>query len=117
MARPRGTVRVRTLWRLWRAGPVDPAPFYRLLGAEAAEDLEHRYGPLRESTIVDLGCGPGFYTEALRLLGADVIPVDKDPAELRLGGEPPAGAVVADATELPLPDGSVDRVFCATLLE
>lgn len=115
--RPRGISRLRTLWRLWRSERTEPAPFYRLLAAEAAEDLDRRYGPLQDTTIVDLGCGPGFYTEAFRELGARVIPVDKDPAELRLAGEPPEGAVLADAGELPLEDESVDGAFCSNLLE
>lgn len=115
--RPRGIARIRTLWRLFRAEKEDPAPFYRLLAAETAEDLDRRYGPLHGTTVVDLGCGPGFYTEALRTLGAEVIPVDNDPAELRLVGEPPAGVVLADAGRLPLEDHSVDGAFCSNLLE
>ena len=105
------------LWRLWRSEQTDPAPFYRLLAAEAAEDLERRYGPLRGATIVDLGCGPGFYTAAFRALGVDVIPVDNDPAEMQTAGDPPAGALIADAGELPLGDASVDGAFCSNLLE
>jgi SAM-dependent methyltransferase len=115
--RPHGVERVRTLWRLFRAEQTDPAPFYRLLAIESAEDLDRRYGPLRGSTIVDLGCGPGFYTEAFRSLGAIVIPVDSDPAELALAGEPPDGAMIADAGALPLDDASVDGAFCSNLLE
>ncbi|MBX5469711.1 MAG: methyltransferase domain-containing protein [Thermoleophilaceae bacterium] len=115
--RPRGLRRVRTLWRLWREEKENPAPFYRLLAAEAAEDLDRRYGPLTGQTIVDLGCGPGFYTEALRALDATVIPVDNDPAELSMVGDPPEGALLADAAALPLEDASVDGAFCSNLLE
>jgi SAM-dependent methyltransferase len=115
--RPHGLDRVRTLWRLWRAEQTDPAPFYRLLAAETAEALDHRYGPLRGTTVVDLGCGPGFYTDALRSRGAHVIPVDNDPAEIGMLGAPVAGVLVADAGALPLGDGSVDGAFCSNLLE
>jgi SAM-dependent methyltransferase len=115
--RPHGVERVRTLWRLWRNEREDPVPFYRLLAAEAVEDLDRRYGPLAGQTIVDLGCGPGIYTAAFRTAGADVIPVDKDPAELNLPGGPPDGAVLADAGDLPLPDESVDGAFCSNLFE
>ncbi len=117
LERPQGLERLRTLWRLWRAEQTDPAPFYRLLAAETAEALDHRYGPLRATTIVDLGCGPGFYTEALRARGAEVIPVDIDPAEMAMLGHPPEGALIADAGALPLADGSVDGTFCSNLLE
>jgi SAM-dependent methyltransferase len=115
--RPRGLERVRTLWRLWRREKTDPAPFYRLLAAEAAEDLERRNGPLAGQKIVDLGCGPGFYTEALRAVGAEVIPVDNDPAELTMVGPAPEGALIADAGDLPIDDAAVDGVLCSNLLE
>ena len=115
--RPQGIARVRTLWRLWRAEKTDPAPFYRLLAAEAVEDLDRRYGALAGKTVVDLGCGPGLYTDAFRAAGAHVIPVDNDPAELELAGDPPDGVLIADAGDLPLEDASVDGAFCSNLLE
>jgi SAM-dependent methyltransferase len=117
VGRPRGLERLRTLWRLFRREKEDPAPFYSLLAAETAEALDREYGPLRNRRIVDLGCGPGFYTQALRDVGAEVIPVDRDPDEMRLVGEPPAGALLADAADLPLEDESVDGAFCSNLLE
>jgi SAM-dependent methyltransferase len=82
-----------------------------------AEDLDRRHGPLRGQTVVDLGCGPGWYTRAFRDAGATVIPVDNDPAELELPGGLPRGALIADATALPLADASVDGAFCSNLLE
>jgi len=109
--------RYRTMWRLFRREREDPAPFYTLLGEQAADDLELRHGPLSGQTIVDLGCGPGWYTEAMRRRGADVIPVDSDPAEMTYAGDPPAGAVIADAGDLPLDDASVDGAFCSNMLE
>jgi SAM-dependent methyltransferase len=115
--RPQGIERVRTLWRLWRAEKENPAPFYRLLAAEAADDLERRYGSLAGTTIVDLGCGPGFYTDALRAAGATVIPVDNDEGEMTMVGQAPEGALIADAGDLPLGSGSVDGAFCSNLLE
>jgi SAM-dependent methyltransferase len=115
--RPRGVRRALTLWRLFRSEQTDPGPFYRLLAAEAAEDLDRRYGPLRGTTIIDLGCGAGYYTTALRGLGAIVVPVDNDQVEMGLAGDPPAGALIADAGSLPLEDSSVDGAFCSNLLE
>jgi len=109
--------RYRTLWRLWRHERTDPEPFYRLLAGEAAADLEQRHGPLTGQRIVDLGCGNGLYTVALRKRGADVIPVDNDPAELEVAGPPVEGAVIADAGDLPLASGSIDGAFCSNVLE
>ena len=115
---PKGGVRrVRTLWRLWRREKTDPFPFYRLLAAELAGSLERRHGALAGRRLVDLGCGPGVYTEALRSRGATVLPVDNDPAALSSGERPVPGAIVADAAALPLPDQSVDGVVCSNLLE
>ena len=114
---PRGPQRARTLWRLFRAERTDPEPFYRLLAAIAAEDLDRRHGPLAGQTLVDLGCGPGYYTDAFRDRGASVVPVDHSADELELGGAPPAGYVLADAASLPLEGDSADGVFCSNMLE
>ena len=112
-----GVRRAIALWRLFRNEQTDPVPFYRRLAAEAAADLDRRHGPLAGQTIVDLGCGPGHYTRALRDRGATVIPVDNDPAEMALEGGPPDGAVLADVGALPLEPASVDGAFCSNLLE
>lgn len=112
--------RVRTagrLFRLWRAEREDPEPFYSALAARATADLQREYGPLARQTVVDLGCGPGWYTRALRAQGAEVLPVDRSLDELGLSGEIPAGAIVGDAMDLPLDDESVDGVFASNLLE
>ncbi|MFN8133593.1 MAG: class I SAM-dependent methyltransferase [Solirubrobacteraceae bacterium] len=115
--RPAGLARARTLWRLWRNEREEPEPFYTLLAEEAADDLNRRHGPLAGQTVVDMGCGPGFYTRALRARGATVLPVDADLGELELAGEPPEGAILGDAASLPLEDASVDGVFCSNMLE
>jgi SAM-dependent methyltransferase len=116
-APPTGLRRARMLWRLWRRERTDPVPFYRLLAAELAVELERVYGPLAGQRIADLGCGPGFYTDALRAHGAEVLPVDNDVAEMSYAGTPPDGAIVADAERLPLEEGSLDGVVCSNLLE
>jgi len=114
---PRGPAKFRTLWRLFRGERTDPEPFYRLLAAYAVEDLDAHHGPLAGQTIADLGCGPGYYTYAFRDRGAHVIPIDNSTDELELGGAPPEGYVLGDAGDLPLPDGSVDGIFCSNMLE
>src|SRR5690348_10441761 len=112
-----GFARVRQLWGLWRREQTDPGPFYTVLAREAVADLDRRYGPLTGQTIVDLGCGPGFYTRAFRDAGANVLPVDNSEAELELAGDAPEGAIIADAGALPFEDSSVDGAFCSNLLE
>jgi SAM-dependent methyltransferase len=112
-----GLARKRAIFRLWRAERTDPGPFYAVLAADLADDLERRHGSVAGKTIVDLGCGPGFYTAELRSRGATVIPIDNDQAELELAGDPPEGALIADAADLPLQDASVDGVMCSNMLE
>lgn len=104
------------MWRLFRAEQTDPEPFYRYLAAEAVADLDRRHGPLAGQRLADLGCGPGWYTEALRDAGATVMPVDGDLAELTAGGRP-FGGLLGDAGRLPVADATFDGVFCSNLLE
>ena len=104
----------RELFRLFRDEKRNPAPFYEALADNTIAELPFE---VRNMRVLDLGCGPGHYTEALRRAGAAVWPVDFDAAELAAAGRPPRGALAADAHRLPLPDGSVDGVFCSNLLE
>jgi SAM-dependent methyltransferase len=81
--------------------------------------------------VLDIGCGGGRHAfEALRR-GADVVALDTDRSELasvagmfaamRQAGEAPPGGrgrvLAGDATALPLPDESFDRVIAAEVLE
>jgi SAM-dependent methyltransferase len=112
---PRGVRRAIALWRLFRNERADPEPFYGLLAAELAADLDRRHGPLAGQELLDLGCGPGWYTAALRDCGAAVVPIDNSAEEL--GATPPEGALLADARALPFADASADGVVCSNLLE
>jgi SAM-dependent methyltransferase len=81
--------------------------------------------------VLDLGCGSGRHAFEAYRRGAWVVAADLDRGELapvggmfavmRAEGEaaPPAAAAVAcaDATSLPFPDNSFDRVIAAEILE
>lgn len=105
------------LWRLWRNESDDPEAFYGVLAERAVTDLERWFGPLDGQHIADLGCGPGWYTEALRAVGSKVTPFDHDASELEKNGRRLEGAVVGDAMNLPVPDGLFDGVFASNMLE
>ena len=107
----RGVARLRTMWRLFRQEREDPAPFYRALATESALDLNQRYG-LAGTTVLDAGCGPGWFAEALRDAGATVTGLDGDPETLTFNDPPLPGLLQGDAGLLPF-----DGVFCSNLLE
>lgn len=66
-------------------------------------------------TVLDLGAGTGKFTRSLLTSGARVIAVDAVPAMLEqlTARFATVATHVAIATELPLPDLSVDAVVCA----
>jgi len=66
--------------------------------------------------VLDLGCGLGGYTEALRERGAWVVAADLSARTLaELDSTSPR--VCADALALPFADDAFDLVFCASLIE
>jgi SAM-dependent methyltransferase len=90
-----------------------------------------RLGLAPGDRLLDLGCGAGRHAfEALRR-GARVVAFDYDEAELKdvaamaaamdqAGDIPPPGGratTLGDATRLPFPDGSFDRIIAAEVLE
>ena len=103
----------REIFKLFLSEKQDPAPFYAALALRTLDDFAF---PLRGASVVDLGCGHGHYTRALRQKGATVLPIDLDATALRSDGES-YGAVAADACRLPVPTSSSDGVFCSNLLE
>ncbi|MEU1911058.1 SAM-dependent methyltransferase [Streptomyces massasporeus] len=95
-----------------------PVPFQRRLARRSLALLNARPGQL----VLDAGCGRGDTTARLgaagcRALGVDVQPAQIDQARRRFGDS--ARFAVADATalprraaEIPLTEGSFDRVHC-----
>src|SRR5947207_51627 len=71
----------------------------------------------RGARVLDLGCGPGHYTRALRRAGASVLPLDLDAREFALPGGPPHGEVVGDGGALPVATAALDGALCSNMLE
>jgi ubiquinone/menaquinone biosynthesis C-methylase UbiE len=122
------------LWlreRYGRDGPFPARDALALLNPQ-----RHRLHPLEETvrffdikpgdTVLEIGPGPGYFSiEAARVVGASgrVVCLDVQPGMVavldeRLRGAGAAGArpIVADATQLPLADRSVDAAFLAFVL-
>jgi SAM-dependent methyltransferase len=99
------------LFRLFRREQADPEGFYSRL-AELAVPTIH--GQLDGARVLDLGCGPGYYSRELARAGAHVVSLDSEAASL---GEGLRRAVVGDARVLPLADASIDGVFSSNVLE
>ncbi|MGN6817616.1 MAG: methyltransferase domain-containing protein [Sphingomonas sp.] len=69
-----------------------------------------------DSKVVEVGAGTGLFTRLLVDTGASVVATDPVPEMLAhlASTLPGAATAVATADALPLPDGSVDAVICAT---
>jgi SAM-dependent methyltransferase len=65
-----------------------------------------------ERHVLDLGCGNGGYSRALRAAGAEVISLD-----LFRPGAPLPLFIQGDALSLPFADNTFPFVFCASLIE
>ena len=77
----------------------------------------------RGRTVLDLGCGGGFMSEALASRGAEVIGIDVSPSAITIATRHAASQglpiryLVGSAEDLPLPSRCVDCVVCVDVLE
>ena len=84
--------------------------------AEAIDWLRDRMEIGSASRVVEVGAGTGLFTRLLLDTGAAVVATDPVPEMLAhlASTLPGAGTAVATAEALPIADGSVDAVICAT---
>jgi SAM-dependent methyltransferase len=104
----------RELLRLFLSEREDPEPFYRRLADRSIAEFPFE---IMERSVLDLGCGPGYYTRALAERGAQVISADLSESDLRTQSEATSCALVSDGMLLPFHHGAFDGVFCSNLLE
>jgi glycosyltransferase involved in cell wall biosynthesis/SAM-dependent methyltransferase len=102
------------LLKLFRKEKTDPDPFYEALARRSIGQFSH---PFAGARVLDLGCGHGYDTLAMRAAGATVVPLDMDGAKLVATGHPLSGSLRGDATRLPFPDATFDGIYCSNLLE
>lgn len=82
---------------------------------QVADWLTGTLGLNADKTVIDLGAGTGKFTGRLVATGAQVIAVEPVPEMLEKlsAALPDVLAVSGTATDLPLPNASVDVVVCA----
>ncbi|HET9144206.1 class I SAM-dependent methyltransferase [Actinophytocola sp.] len=105
--------------RLFRAFLVeqsDPDHFYRTLAEDSVRQVAS-FTPLDGRVVLDVGGGPGYFSDAFTAAGAHYLGVDPDVGELSARGRPGAGMVRASGTELPVQTGSVDLCYSSNVLE
>jgi SAM-dependent methyltransferase len=104
------------LFRAFRVEQTDPDRFYGLLAADSVGQLSG-YTDLADSTVLDVGGGPGYFGAAFRSAGARYLPVEADVGELAARGAPQPGSVIGDGMRLPVRSGTVDVCFSSNVLE
>ncbi|CAM3708882.1 class I SAM-dependent methyltransferase [Nocardiopsis rhodophaea] len=105
------------LFSAFRKEQTDPDHFYGTLARDTVAQLRS-YTPLDGAVVVDIGGGPGYFSDELRAAGAHCVCVDADVDELRLrDGHIPDTAVLGSALDMPMRTGSVDICFSSNVLE
>jgi SAM-dependent methyltransferase len=104
------------LLRAFRLEQSDPGHFYGLLAADTVSQLA-TYIPLAGATVIDVGSGAGYFTEALTAASARCVGVECDAGELTAHGPPPPGSVLGSALALPFGTGTIDVCFSSNVLE
>jgi len=79
------------------------------------ERMETELARLAGGTVLDLGCGAGFWLPRIQAHGLVAVGIEEDDARAREAGTL-APVVVGDGTRLPLADASVGAVWCLHVL-
>ena len=104
------------LFRSFLLEQSDPDHFYQILAEDSVRQLAE-FASLDGRVVLDVGGGPGYFSDAFRAAGAHYLGVDPDVGELSARGEPGAGMVRASGTKLPVRTGSVDICYSSNVLE
>jgi SAM-dependent methyltransferase len=105
-----------TLFRSFLTEQSDPDGFYQTLADDSVRQLAS-HAPLNGRMVVDVGGGPGYFSDAFRAAGAYYLGVDPDVGELSARGVPGDNMVRASGMKLPVRSGSVDICYSSNVLE
>lgn len=75
------------------------------------------YHRLDGQNVLDVGGGPGYFSQAFREAGATYNSLDSDLGELSGLGDPEPGTVLGSGMALPFRDGSFDVTYSSNVLE
>jgi SAM-dependent methyltransferase len=133
----KGLGRSLALARVFRLEQPDPETFYRVVALDTVRQIRE-YTEVSGKTVIDVGGGGGFFTEALTEAGARSVLVEPDtliersftPKDAahptsserhRLAVQPGRHArgitIAGDGYRLPFDDGVADLVFSSNVLE
>ena len=74
--------------------------------------------PSDGASILDVGCGVGYFTALLSEAGGDVCGVDVDPSSISVATQMIGNKFVIGSAEwLPFQDNSFDKILCSEVLE
>lgn len=114
---PRGSLRRSIgLFRAFLVEQSDPDRFYSMLAADSVAEVL-RYADLESVLMVDIGGGPGYFSDAFEAAGARYLSVEPDAGELTGGPGGNGRAVRASGLELPFADDTFGLVYSSNVLE
>jgi SAM-dependent methyltransferase len=100
----------------FRVEQSDPDRFYTAL-AEDSAGMVGCFTSLAGAAVLDVGGGPGYFSDAFEHRGAHYVPLDADVGEMSARGQLASGSVIGSGTQLPFFDGSFDVTFSSNVLE
>jgi SAM-dependent methyltransferase len=104
------------LFRAFLREQSDPDHFYHALALDSVWQISS-FATVEDQLVLDVGGGPGYFSDAFRAAGARYLGVDPDVGELSARGAPGAGMIRASGTELPLRSDVVDVCYSSNVLE
>jgi SAM-dependent methyltransferase len=104
------------LFRAFLREQSDPDHFYRILAEDSVRQIAS-FTPLEGRIVLDVGGGPGYFSDAFTAAGACYLGVDPDVGELSARGRPGERMIRASGTELPVRTGTVAICYSSNVLE